>query len=58
MKYKVGDLVDKKHLNVGNLGYISSLTKIAGKITVVFFDSSDNEFSFNIDYFERYYKIL
>jgi hypothetical protein len=58
MKYIVGDLINNKHGNVDNFGYISSLTKIAGKITVVFFDSSNNEFSFNIDYFERYYKIL
>ena len=56
MKYKIGDLVKNKYGNVDELGYINSL--ITGGITVVFFDSSNNEFSFHFYYFERYYKIL
>ena len=58
MKYKVGDLVSEKYGNIDKPGYISSINEKNGYLTVVFFDSSNNEFSFHFHYFERYYKIL
>jgi len=58
MKYVVGNLVNNKWGNVDKLGYISYVSEKADYLTVVFFQDSQNEYSYAFVYFERYYKIL
>jgi len=57
MKYIVGNLVNNKW-GIDKLGYISYISEKTGYLTVVYFQDSQNEYSYAFDYFERYYKIL